>query len=330
MAAASGLKFRHFTGATGEFFMPEIVGAGVALVDYDGDGDGDLDVYLIQGTFINLSKTLADALYPPAPEWKPGNRLFRNELVPSGTMTFTDVTDRAGVGSVGDGMGVAVGDYDNDGFPDLYVTSFGPNVLYRHNGNSTFTDVTKGAGVGDDAWSTSASFCDLDSDGRLDLFVAHYVNFPVKGNPACRNQASERDYCGPKVFPPVPSRLFRNVGDGEFEDVTAAAGISAAYGAGLGVMCADFNRDGRMDLYVANDQHPNILWSNKGGFRFENEALVAGVAYNGEGKALSGMGIAVGDIDNHGSEDILVTNLMGEKNSFFRNDGSGSFHDATA
>ena len=328
VAAETGLNFRHFTGAAGEFFMPEIVGAGVGLIDYDGDGD--LDVYLIQGNFINPAKKLTDALFPPGPAWKPGNRLFRNELIPSGKMTFTDVTAQAGVGWVGEGMGVAVGDYDNDGFPDIYVTNFGRNVLYRNNGNGTFTDVTKAAGVQDDAWSSSAAFCDLDGDGRLDLFVAHYVNFPVKGNPPCRNQAGEKDYCGPKVFHPVPSRLFRNAGQGKFEDVTAKSGISAAYGAGLGVMCADFNRDGKMDLYVANDQNANILWINKGGFRFEDQALMAGAAYNGEGKALSGMGIAVGDIDNHGSEDILVTNLMGETNSFFRNEGNGFFHDATA
>jgi len=328
VAAASGLNFRHFTGAAGEFFMPEIVGAGVALIDYDGDGD--LDVYLVQGNFVNPAKKLSDALFPPGPGFKAGNRLFRNELIPSGKMTFTDVTDQAGVGWVGEGMGVAVGDYDNDGFPDIYVTNFGRNVLYRNNGNGTFTDVTKAAGVDDDAWSTSAAFCDLDGDGRLDLFVAHYVTFPVKSNPRCRNDAGERDYCGPKVFHPEPSRLFRNLGNGRFEDVTAQSGITSAYGAGLGVMCADFNRDGKMDMYVANDQNPNILWINKGGFHFEDQALLAGAAYNGEGKALSGMGIAVGDIDNHGSEDILVTNLMGEKNSFFRNEGNGFFHDATA
>jgi hypothetical protein len=327
-SAETGLDFRHFTGATGDFYFPEIAGAGVALIDYDGDGD--LDVYVIQGSFVNPAKKLADALYPPGKNWKPGNRLFRNDLVPSGKLHFTDVTDQAGVGWVGEGMGVAVGDYNNDGFPDIYVTNFGRNVLYRNNGNGTFTDVTKEAGVEDNQWSTSAAFCDLDGDGKLDLFVAHYVNFPVNANPQCRNQAGERDYCGPKVFRPVPSRLYHNLGNGRFEDVTEKAGITAAYGAGLGVACADFNRDGRMDLYVANDQNANILWINKGDLHFEDQALLAGVAYNGEGKALSGMGIAVGDIDNHGSEDILVTNLMGETNSLFRNEGNGFFHDATA
>lgn len=327
-SAETGLDFRHFTGATGDFYMPEIVGAGVALIDYGGDGD--LDVYLIQGSFINPAKKLADALYPPSKNWKPGNRLFRNNLIPAGKLTFTDVTDQAGVGSVGEGMGVAVGDYNNDGFPDIYVTNFGRNILYRNNGNGTFTDVTKEAGVEDDQWSTSAAFCDLDGDGKLDLFVAHYVNFPVNANPHCRNEAGERDCCGPKVFHPVPSRLYHNLGNGRFEDITAKAGINAAYGAGLGAACADFNRDGKMDLYVANDQNANILWINKGNLQFEDQSLLAGAAYNGEGRALSGMGIAVGDIDNHGSEDILVTNLMGETNSLFRNPGNGFFNDATA
>jgi len=313
--------------------MPEIVGAGVALLDYDGDGD--LDIYLIQGSFLNPAKKLIDALYPPGKDWsggdwKPGNRLFRNDLIPSGKLHFTDVTEQAGVGSVGEGMGVAVGDYNNDGFPDLYVTNFGANILYRNNSNGTFTDVTKEAGVEDSQWSTSAAFCDLDGDGRLDLFVAHYVNFPVVGNPKCKNGSGERDYCGPKTFHPVPSRLFHNIGNGKFEDVTEKAGITAAYGAGLGVACADFNHDGRMDLYVANDQNANILWMNKGDLHFEDQALLAGAAYNGEGKALSGMGIAIGDVDNHGSEDILVTNLMGEANSLFRNEGNGFFHDSTA
>ena len=289
-----------------------------------------LDIYLIQGSFINPAKKLGDALFPPGKNWKPGNRLFRNDFIPTGKLHFTDVTEQAGVGSVSEGMGVAVGDYNNDGYPDIYVTNFGANILYRNNGNGTFTDVTKEAGVEDNQWSTSAAFCDLDGDGKLDLFVAHYVNFPVKGNPLCRNQTGERDYCGPKVFRPVPSRLYHNLGNGRFEDVTEKSGITASYGAGLGVACADFNHDGRMDLYVANDQNANILWINKGDMHFEDQALLAGAAYNAEGKALSGMGIAVGDIDNRGSEDILVTNLMGESNSLFRNEGNGFFHDATA
>ncbi len=327
-AIETGLDFRHFNGATGDFYMPEIVGAGVGLIDYDGDGD--LDIYLIQGSFINPAKKLGDALFPPGKNWKPGNRLFRNDFIPTGKLHFTDVTEQAGVGSVSEGMGVAIGDYNNDGYPDIYVTNFGANILYRNNGDGTFTDVTREAGLEDNQWSTSAAFCDLDGDGKLDLFVAHYVNFPVNANPLCRNQSGEHDYCGPKVFHPVPSRLYRNLGNGHFEDVTDKSGITASYGAGLGVACADFNHDGRMDLYVANDQNANILWINKGNMHFEDQALLAGAAYNGEGKALSGMGIAVGDIDNHGSEDILVTNLMGESNSLFRNEGNGFFHDATA
>ena len=328
VSAETGLSFRHFTGATGQFYMPEIMGSGVALIDYDGDGD--LDVYLVQGSLIDPAKKLADALYPPGKNFKPGNRLFRNNLIPTGKLTFTDVTEEAGVGLVSDGMGVAVGDYNDDGLPDIYVTGFGRNVLYRNNGNGTFTDVTYEAGVEDNQWSSSAAFCDLDGDGKLDLFVAHYVNFPVNSNRYCRNRAGERDYCGPTVFHTVPSRLYHNLGNGRFQDITQKSGIESAYGAGLGVSCADFNHDGKMDLYVANDQNPNILWINKGNLQFEDQALTAGAAYNSEGRALSGMGIAVGDIDNHGSEDILVTNLMGETNSLFRNLGNGFFRDATA
>ena len=328
ISAGAGLDVRHFTGATGDFYFPEIVGPGVGLIDYDGDGD--LDVYLVQGSFVNPAKKLGDALFPPAANFKPGNRLFRNDFIPTGKLHFTDVTEQAGVGAVLQGMGVAVGDYNNDGFPDIYVTGFGAAVLYRNNGNGTFTEVTKEAGVSNDQWTTSAAFCDLDGDGNLDLFVAHYVNFPVNSNPHCRNESAARDYCGPKVFHAVPARLYRNLGNGRFANVTDSAGITAAYGAGLGVACADFNHDGKMDIYVANNQNPNILWMNQGNFHFENRALLAGVAYNGEGKAQSGMGIAIGDIGNRGHEDIVVTNLMGESNSLFRNEGNGFFHDAGA
>src|SRR2546429_1576677 len=172
ISAEVGLNFYHFTGATGEYFMPEIMGAGVALLDYDNDGD--LDIYLIQGTALDKGKKL---LFPPTPGWKPGNRLFRSMLSETGKLQFVDVTDRAGVGHLGYGMGVAVGDYDNDGFQDLYLTNFGNNVLYHNNGDGTFTDITGQAGVDDARWSTSAAFLDYDGDGYLDLFVANYVDF---------------------------------------------------------------------------------------------------------------------------------------------------------
>ncbi|PYV12803.1 MAG: hypothetical protein DMG07_16310 [Acidobacteria bacterium] len=257
-AAETGLEFRHFTGATGQFYIPEIMGAGVALFDYDNDGD--LDVYLVQGTMLDRTKRPAESIFPPGPGFRAGNRLFRNELVPAGKLRFTDVTEAAGVGHEGYGMGVAVGDYDNDGRLDLYVTNFGSNVLYHNNGNGTFTDRTRDAGVDDPRWSTSAAFLDYDRDGRLDLFVSNYVDFTVKGNKKCQAPTGEPDYCTPAAYRPVPARLFHNEGNGRFTDVTERAGLGAAFGPGLGVVCADFDGDGWTDIYVANDGAANLLW----------------------------------------------------------------------
>jgi hypothetical protein len=326
-AADVGLKFHHFTGATGEFFMPEIMGAGAALFDYDGDGD--LDVYLIQGAMLDESKKSSEAKFPPPPGWKPGNRLFRNELVPTGKLRFTDVTEQAGVGYVGYGMGAAVGDYDNDGDLDLYVTNYGSNVLFRNHGNGTFTNVTREAGVDDARWSASAAFVDYDRDGDLDLFVTNYIDFTIKGNKRCYAPTGEPDYCSPAAYRPVPDRLFRNEGQGKFVDVTQPSGIGKAFGPGLGVSCADFNGDGWIDIYVANDGAANLLWINKGDGTFEEQGLMAGAAYSAEGVARAGMGLAVGDFDNDGDEDILVTNLTKEGSTLYRNQGRGAFYDAT-
>src|SRR2546427_707943 len=302
-----GLDFHHFNGATGEHFMPEIMGAGVALLDYDNDGD--LDVYLVQGTRLEPGR---ESLFPPAAGWKPGNRLFRNLLVESGKLRFEDVTEKAGVGHVGYGMGVAVGDYDNDGFQDLYVANFGQNILYHNNGDGTFTDVTFQARVDDPRWSTSASWVDYDHDGRLDLFVANYLDFTVKGNKQCYASTGERDYCTPKMYQPVPARLFHNRGDGTFEDVTEEAGIGAAIGPGLGVVCADFDGDGWLDIYVANDGAAAHLWINQRNGTFKERGLLSGTACNGEGAPQAGMGVAAGDFDNDGDEDIFKTNLTQE------------------
>ncbi len=328
VAAEVGLNFHHFTGATGEYFMPEIMGAGVALFDYDNDGD--LDVYLVQGTMLDSSKSVSQAQFPPPRGWKPGNRLFRNMLAETGKLQFTDVTEQAGVGHVGYGMGVAVGDYDNDGFQDLYVTNFGHNVLYHNNGDGTFTDVTREAGVDDERWSTSAAWVDFDRDGRLDLFVANYLDFTVRGNKRCYTAAGELDYCTPKMYRPVPARLFRNLGNGKFQDVSEAAGITAALGPGLGVVCADFNGDGWMDIYVANDTAANHLWLNQGNGTFKEVGLIAGAAYSPEGLPRAGMGATAGDFDNDGDEDIVVTNLSKEGCGLYVNDGKGNFYDAAA
>ena len=324
-AAETGLRFQHFTGATGKYYLPEIMGSGVALFDYDGDGD--LDVFLAQGTVLEPGKRLADSIFPP-PAWsKPGNRLFRNMLKETGRLRFMDVTEQAHLVSMGYGMGVATGDYNNDGHPDLYVTNFGSNILYRNNGDGTFTDVTKEAGVADHGWSTSASFVDYDRDGLLDLYVAHYVDFTVRGNKECFTPAGQPDYCTPAAYKPTLDRLFRNRGNGKFEDVTQAAGIGSAIGPGLGVAAADFNGDGWPDIYVANDGQANLLWLNNGNGTFRESALLSGAGYSTDGMARAGMGVAVGVFDGSGDESIFVTNLTGEGATLYQNTGRAQFTD---
>lgn len=323
VAAEAGLQFQHVNGASGRYHLPEIMGAGGALFDFDRDGD--LDVLLLQGRALDGS--------PPAQGPSRGHRLFRNDLSsPAGAgskLHFTDVTDRAGFVPGDYGMGVALGDYDNDGDPDLYVTNYGPNHLYRNNGNGTFTDVTASAGEGldDPRWSTSATFTDYDGDGDLDLFVANYVDFTVSGSKICFDPTGVRDYCGPLQFRPVPDRLFRNNGNGTFTDVSESSGITRADGPGLGVVGADFNGDGRSDFYVANDGMANQLWLNKGDGTFDDGALMAGVALNMEGQAEGSMGLAVGDPDSDGDLDIFVTNITGESHAFYENLGHGRFED---
>jgi len=324
IAEEAGLRFRHFTGATGQYLMPEIMGSGAALFDYDNDGD--LDVYLIQGTALETGKTF---LFPPTADHKRGNRLFRNMLTETGKLTFVDATESAGVGHDGYGMGAATGDYDNDGYMDVYVTNFGHNVLYHNNGDGTFSDVTREAGVDDPRWSTSAAFVDYDGDGYLDLFVANYVDFTVAGNKRCVGPTGERDYCTPMAYKAVPSRLFRNLRNGKFLDVTEASGIGSSYGPGLGVLCADLNGDGRPDIYVADDTAPNRLWLNQGDGTFRERALEAGLAYNADGLSKAGMGVTAEEVDDRGTLAILVTNLTREGATLFRGNGKGPFEDAT-
>jgi hypothetical protein len=225
-------------------------------------------------------------------------------------------------------MGVAAGDYDNDGDPDLYFTNFGPNRLYR-NDRGRFADVTHvaGAGLDDPRWSTSASFSDYDADGDLDLFVANYVDFTVASSKVCQDPAGARDYCGPLQFRPVPDRLFRNDGNGAFTDVSEPSGITKATGSGLGVASADFNGDGRLDFYVANDGMANQLWLNRGNGVFEDDALLAGVAFNADGQPEGSMGLAIGDPDGDGDPDIFITNIAGETHAFYENLGGARFED---
>ena len=320
VAAQSGLVFEHTTGATGAFYFPEIAGSGCGLFDFDGDGD--LDVYVLQ----------AFTLPSPAGDGAGGNRLFRNEIVPTGRLRFVDVTEQTGLGDRGYGMGMAVADYDNDGDLDVYVTNFGPNRLFRNDGDGAsprFTDVSAMAVPPEDRWSTSAAFLDYDGDGFVDLFVVNYVNFSVRENKVCHSPAGRRDYCGPQSFDPVPDRLFRNNGDGTFSDVTGPTGIGSAFGSGLGVVCADFNGDRHADIYVANDGNANQLWMNRGDGTFEDTALLAGAAYNAHGRPEAGMGVTAGDFDLDGDQDIFLSHLDGEHNTLLVNDGTGMFDDRT-
>jgi hypothetical protein len=243
-----------------------------------------------------------------------------------------DVTAEAGVGDRGYGMGMAAGDYDNDGDLDLYVTNFGPNVLFRNEGDGTFRDVTSRAfpGPPDERWSTSCAFLDYDRDGHLDLFVAAYVSFSLRENKVCHSPSGRRDYCGPQSFDPVPDRLYRNEGGGRFRDVTAEAGIDRSYGSGLGVACADFDADGWPDIYVANDGNANQLWMNHRDGTFEDTALLAGAAYNAEGGEEAGMGVSAGDFDLDGDEDVFLSHLIGEHDTLLVNDGGAYFEDRTA
>ena len=315
-SADAGLDFTHRSGAAGDFYLPEIMGSGGALLDYDNDGD--LDIYLVQSGSL-------------ASDEGAENRLYRNRMAADATgrtPRFEDVTAGTGAGDRGYGMGVATGDYDNDGFLDLFVTNFGPNALYRNEGDGTFSEVGGAAGVDDGRWGTSAAFFDFDLDGYLDLFVVNYVEFRVSQNPVCR-PTGERDYCHPSNFEPQVDILYRNRGDGTFADVTAAAGIDRFYGSGLGVATVDFDGDGRLDVYVANDGNENQLWRNLGNGAFEDVALFAGVALNGDGAAEAGMGVAVDDFDRDGDPDIFVTHLRDETNTLYENEGNGLFEDAT-
>ena len=320
-AASTGLVFTHVNGATGQYYMAEQMGAGAALLDYDNDGD--LDVFLVQGGSLDATSTRRTT--------GASSRLFRNDLTVGRdgkrTLRFTDVTDRAGVALRTYGMGSAVADYDNDGFVDLFVTGFGAATMFHNNRDGTFTDVTSAAGLADPLWTTSAAFLDYDRDGHLDLFVARYLDFSIASNKVCHDSVGARDYCSPRAYKPVPSKLYRNGGDGRFTDVTDKAGISKAFGAGLGVSIGDYNGDGWPDVYVANDATPNQLWINRKNGTFADEGLLAGAALNAAGNPEGSMGIASGDFDADGDEDLFITNIVGETFALYVNDGKGNFED---
>lgn len=331
-AAATGLEFVHFNGMSGELYYSEHMGGGVALFDYDKDGD--LDVYVTQGHLLGAGKSLADAKFPPTGEPPFVDRLFRNDLDASG-LRFSDVTEESGLSVDGYGMGVAVGDIDNDGWPDLYVTQWNSaNRLLRNRGDGTFEDLTEKAGVGEKRWSIAAVFFDYDRDGWLDLYVGNYLDFTFSVHRECANEVGLADYCGPVSFKSLTDTLYRNRGNGTFEDVTAAAGVTQEAAPVLGAVTGDFDGNGWLDLYLANDEQPNNLLLNQGAdsqgrVTFRDEALLAGAAMNHEGKAEAGMGVNAGDFDNDGDEDLFVAHLDQETNTLYLNDGGGTFTDRT-
>jgi|CXWL01.1.fsa_nt_gi hypothetical protein len=326
-AADWGLDFVHQNGMSGQLYFVETMGAGGALLDYDGDGD--LDVFLVQGALLALDDP-SRATFPPPPRMLPLiDRLYRNDGVGFPGGRFVDVTASSGVVDGDYGMGVATGDYDGDGSVDLYVTNFGPDRLFRNRGDGTFEDATAKAGIENPAWSVPAVFFDPDRDGDLDLFVGNYVDYRLGSDVVCLAPTSARDYCGPTAFRPAPDRFFVNRGDGTFEDATARSGFRAADGPALGAIAGDFDGDGDADLYVANDQAPNQLWLQQPDGTFQDGALLAGVAVDGAGRSQASMGIDAADVDGDLDEDLFITNLFGETNTLYQNDGGGFFRDAT-
>ena len=327
VTAAAGIEFSHWNGMSGERYIVEMMGAGAAMLDYDGDGD--MDIYLRQGAVLGRAELTARA--PAPPPARLCDRLFRNDGVGAGGSVphFTDVTEESGIHATGYAMGLATGDYDNDGDVDLYLTNFGPNVMLRNEGNGTFAEVTQATGTGDDRWSVPASFVDYDRDGWLDLFVGNYIDFSLGNHKPCRGPDSAIDYCGPTAYEPEPDRLFRNRGDGTFEDATGSAGLTEGYGNALGSLAADLDMDGWPDIYVANDATENNLWLNQHDGRFVDDGLLRGFALNGAGQREGSMGIDAGDVDGDGDEDLFVTNLVTETNTLYINQGDGTFVDGT-
>ena len=315
---SSGITFEHVSSPEKRYIVESMSG-GVALLDYDNDGL--LDIYFVNSLTVDLVKS----------NGKTKSALYRN----NGDGTFSDVTAKAGVGDVGWGMGAAVGDYNNDGFTDLYVTCVGPNHLFKNNGDGTFSDVTKSAGVSDPRWSAGASFVDYDNDGKLDLMVVNYVAFDFKNLPEfgkgrlCQYKGVPVQ-CGPRGLPGDGDSLYHNEGNGTFSDVTKKAGVSDPNGYyGMGVICSDFDEDGLVDIFVANDSSPNFLYKNKGNGTFEEIGFLSGVAVNENGSEQGSMGVTVGDYDHDGKLDLFITNFDDDYNTLYHNNGKLSFTDVS-
>ena len=303
------------------------MGPGAGLLDYDNDGD--LDLYLVQSGYLDGTGT------PPPPDATDlRGRLYRNDLEVaadgSRELRFTDVTAESGIDARAYGMGVAAGDYDNDGCVDLYLTHYGPNQLYRNDCDGTFTDVSRASGTDDAAWSVPASFVDVDRDGWLDLFVGNYLVYAPERRVTCASESGLPDYCPPERYRAAPDRLYRNRGDGTFADVTVEAGLAGAFGPGLGVATADFDGNGWIDVFVANDQQENQLWLNRGDGRFEDVGLMSGTALGASGALKADMGVDAGDFDNDGDPDLFMTDLTTQGSTFYVNDGSARFEEQSA
>jgi len=317
---SSGINFQYQASHTTKKYLLETMGPGVALFDYDNDGR--LDVFVVNGA--PLSDPMAKGAIPQKTGPKYWNRLYHQKS----DGTFEDVTEKAGLQGAGYGMGVAVGDYDNDGFEDLYVTAYGGNKLYHNNGNGTFTDVTEKAGVAGSGWSTSALWVDLDNDGLLDLVVLRYLQWDFDDVWCGEHREGYRAYCHPDYFKPIAPLVYHNDGNGHFTEVSEKIGLAKA-GKGLGIALADYDRDGKVDLFVANDSMLEFLFHNKGDGTFEEVGLFSQVAADGDGRTFAGMGVDFADYNNDGKPDLVITDLANQRYALYKNDGEGLFSYAT-
>jgi len=316
VTAAAGVHFKHEASHTSKKYLIETMGAGLALFDYDNDGR--LDIFLVNGAPIGDPTPKGTIPQKTGPRY--WNRLYHQKA----DGTFEDVTEKSGLQGAGYGMGVAVGDYDNDGHEDLYVTAYGGNKLYHNNGDGTFTDVTDKAGVGGSGWSTSAAWVDLDADGLLDLVVVRYLRWDFEDIWCGEHKEGEREYCHPDVFQPIAPLVYHNDGKGHFTEVSQKIGF-AKPGKGLGIALADYDRDGHIDIFVANDSMREFLYHNKNNGTFEEDALVSGVALDGEGRTYAGMGVDFADYNNDGLPDLVVDDLANQMYALYQNNGDGSF-----
>ena len=316
VTSALGVDFQYMASHTPRHYLPQTMGAGVALFDYDNDGR--LDLFLVNGAPIKDPATKGTILQKTGPNY--WNRLYHQKR----DGTFEDVTERAGLQGAGYGMGVAVGDYDNDGYEDLYVTAYGGNKLYHNNRDGTFTDVTDKAGVGGSGWSTSAMWVDLDGDGLLDLVVLRYVQWDFDDIWCGEHKEGYRSYCHPDYFQPISPLVYHNNGQGRFTEVSQKIGLSKP-GKGLGLALADYDRDGHVDIFVANDSMLEFLYHNKGNGTFEEVGLAAGIAADGDGRTYAGMGVDFADYNNDGLPDLVITDLANQMYALYRNNGDGTF-----